>query len=234
MAWLAGVDGCKGGWFRAARDARTGDLAFHLLEDAGLLLRCAPRPEVVALDMPIGLPDAGARACDREARALLGPRRSSIFPAPLRSAVSAPTQREASAITRRVDGRGVAAQAFGIFAKVRQVDAALAADPALRAALREVHPELSFWAWNGRRPLPFAKRTPEGARARLALAEAWLGPAILARARAEHPRRALGDDDILDAIAALWTAHRIAAGTAETLPASPPRDAMGLPMRIVF
>jgi predicted RNase H-like nuclease len=233
MGWLAGVDGCRKGWFRASRDLRSGELAFQIVADVAELLSSAPRPALVALDMPIGLPDSGPRACDREARARLGPRRSSVFPAPIRAAVRAATQAEASDVTRRSDGRGVAAQAFGIFAKVRQVDEALASDRALRAALYEVHPELSFSAWNEGRPMTFAKRTVEGARERLALAEAWLGSGILARARGGHTRKDLADDDILDAIAALWTAHRIAAGTAETLPALPPRDATGLPMRIV-
>ncbi len=234
VTWLAGVDGCKGRWFRAARDPSSGALAFELLGGVADLVRSAPRPEIVALDMPIGLPDRGPRACDREARQLLGPRRSSVFPAPIRPALVARSQQEASEITRRADGRGVAAQAFAIFAAVRRVDGALARDPALRAALREVHPELSFWAWNGRNPLPFSKRTPDGARLRRALAEAWLGPGILVRARGPHGRNALADDDILDAIAALWTAHRIAAGTAERVPTAPPHDATGLPMQIVF
>ena len=38
----------------------------------------------------------------------------------------------------------------------------------------------------------------------------------------------------LDAMAGLWTAHRIADGTAETLPESPPIDDTGLAMEIVF
>ena len=233
MDWLAGVDGCPGGWFCALRETHSGALRFEIFARAADLLTCAPRPALLALDIPIGLPDVGPRACDREARARLGPRRSSVFPAPIRAAVVAPTQREASAITLRTDGRRVAAQAFGIFAKVREVDEALCREPALREIVREVHPELSFWAWNGRVPLAAAKRTPAGLRERLALVEAWLGAGILARARGGHARRALADDDILDAIAALWTAHRIAAGEAETLPAVPPRDTRGLPMQIV-
>ena len=46
--------------------------------------------------------------------------------------------------------------------------------------------------------------------------------------------KTLSKDDILDAIAALWTAHRISNGTAETLPDPPPRDEVGRPMEIVF
>ena len=44
------------------------------------------------------------------------------------------------------------------------------------------------------------------------------------RARGEYLKKNLADDDVADAIAGLWTAHRIADRTAETLPASPPRD----------
>ena len=40
----------------------------------------------LAIDIPIGIPEAGARPADREARALLGPRRNSVFPAPVRAA----------------------------------------------------------------------------------------------------------------------------------------------------
>jgi predicted RNase H-like nuclease len=40
-------------------------------------------------------------------------------------------------------------------------------------------------------------------------------------------------DDLLDAFAALWTARRIAKGTAVILPALPPRDKYGLPMEMV-
>jgi predicted RNase H-like nuclease len=233
VTWIAGVDGCRGGWFRASLETASGELRFEVVRAAAELAR-EPHPAVVALDMPIGLPQAGPRACDREARLVLRERRSSVFPAPIRPALAARSQAEASEITRRADGRGVAAQAFGIFPKVRELDEALANDPALRAAIHEVHPEVCFWAWNGRRPMPWPKRARVGARERTALAEAWLGAGIVARARAGHTRHALAEDDILDAIAALWTAQRIAHGTAQTLPARPPRDASGLPMQIVF
>jgi predicted RNase H-like nuclease len=234
MAWLAGVDGCPRGWFRICRDTASGELAFGVLDSVSALVTERPRPTVVALDMPLGLPVSGARACDRAARACLGPRRTSVFPAPVRAALAARSREEASGITRRVDGRGVSAQAWAIYRKIRQADAALASSAPARRAIREVHPELSFWAWNGRRPMRWSKRRPEGLRERVALAEGWLGEGIVERARGERPRRDLADDDIVDAIAGLWTAHRIAEGTAETLPPSPPRDPTGLRMEIVF
>lgn len=236
MTWVAGVDGCRRGWFRVARESGSGELAFQLLETAAELISALPVPQVLALDMPIGLPKEGPRACDGLARRLLGPRRNSVFPAPIRRALDANDREEASCVTQRADGRRVSCQAWNLVPKIRAVDALLRKDAAARRVIHEVHPELSFWAWNDRAPMQAAKKSREGRAERLGLAEAWLGPDLLARARGDHLRRDLADDDILDAVAALWTAHRIAEGRAERLPASAQRDEdeHGLAMEIVF
>jgi len=234
MAWFAGVDGCRKGWFRACRNPHSGELRFDVVATVEAVLAQSPRPAVVALDMPIGLPPSGPRACDVAARRCLGSRRSSVFRAPIRPALEAGSRLEADAITRAVEGKGVGAQAWGIYPKVRALDAMLAGAPSARAAIWEVHPEVSFWAWNGRTPMRFGKKEPAGRREREALAEDWLGAGILGRARGDQPKKDLADDDILDAIAALWTAHRIEDGTSESLPESPPTDESGLPMRIVY
>jgi len=232
---VAGVDGCKTGWFCALRDTETGKLCFQLVANAAGLVQLRHEAAIVAIDIPIGLPERGSRACDVAARQRLGrPRGSSVFPAPIRPALAARTREEASKITELADGRRVGAQAFAIVAKIREVDELLAERPVARLRLREVHPEVSFAAWNGDSPLVPSKRSAPGRNARLALVEAWLGKGVLAAARGARSPAALGDDDILDAIAALWTATRIAAGSAGTLPAEPPRDARGLPMEIVY
>jgi predicted RNase H-like nuclease len=216
------------------RESTSGELVFDVVESVGELVSRPPSPSIVALDMPIGLPAAGARECDRAARTRLGARRSSVFPAPIRPALTAATREQASEITTRIDGRRVGAQAWAIYPKIRAVDAALSEDATKHAAIREVHPELCFWAWNGRRPMAWAKKLPEGLRERALLVEAWLGQGVLEQARGETRKKDLADDDVVDAIAALWTAHRILDGTAETLPASAPRDEIGLRMEIVF
>jgi predicted RNase H-like nuclease len=46
-------------------------------------------------------------------------------------------------------------------------------------------------------------------------------------------RSECGLDDLYDAFAALWSARRVASGVAEQLPEIAPRDARGLPMRII-
>ena len=235
MGWIAGADGCRTGWFRVARNRATGELRFDLIRDAAGLLARPPQPELLALDIPIGLPSKGARACDLAARRLLGKSRSSsVFPAPVRPALAARSHLEASEITRRVDGRGVSAQAWGLFPKIRAVDAWLREASEARQRVREVHPELSFQVWNRGAPMSAPKKTSAGRRERHALAAAWLGTGILERGRGAHRKAQAGDDDLLDAIAALWTAHRIAEGTAARLPEAPQEDEAGLLMEIVY
>lgn len=234
MTWLAGVDGCKRGWFRASRNTDTGELHFAVSAQARELLTTAPVPSVLTIDIPIGLPAAGSRDCDIAARAHIGPRRSSVFPAPIRPALGAESHDEASEITAKADGRRVGVQSWAIFPKIREVDELLASDAPARAAIREVHPEVCFWAWNDKKPMEWHKRKAAGRAERLGLVERWLGTGVLERARGAHLKKHLADDDILDAIAGLWTAHRIADGTAETLPTAPPCDGTGLPMEMVF
>lgn len=235
MVWVAGANGCRGGWFRVSREPRTGELRFDLLAKARDLFDVPPRPAVLALDIPIGLPEAGHRECDREARARLGrPRASSVFPAPIRPALRARTREEASRITMARDGRRVGAQAWALYAKIREVDQLLQSNAEERKRVFEVHPEVSFWAWQGRRPMCASKRTREGRCERARLARGWLDADVIADARAKYPRTLLADDDILDAIAVLWTAHRIANGLERKLPGSPIKDPTGLPMRIVY
>lgn len=234
MVWVAGADGCRFGWFVVSRETRTGELSFDMVGCARELPGVRRDLRILALDIPIGLPTAGRRACDEAARARLGwPRRNSVFPAPVRPALRAESRDEASRITRNCDGRGVGAQAWGIYKKIYEVDELLQSDPSARRMIREAHPEVSFCLWNGGRPLTAGKKTRQGRAARLSLAEDWLGEGILARARGDLLKRQVADDDILDAIAALWTAERIAAGIHENMPPDPPRDETGLPMQIV-
>ena len=99
MAWIAGVDGCKGGWiavYAFLKDGEITDMECHVEvcdgkgEHAKHKLSCAfeavmacPAPlDAVAVGMPIGLSEEGYRACDKAARDILGKRSSSIFSTP--------------------------------------------------------------------------------------------------------------------------------------------------------
>ena len=187
---------------------------------------------MIAIDIPIGLGERGPRACDVEARRRLGPRASSVFPAPVRAALAASTYAEACGRSAAACGRRLSKQTYAILGRIREVDAALRAAPALRERVREAHPELCFAEWNGGRPMAHAKRTAAGLAERRRLVDAAFDGGFDA-VRGRFPRALVADDDILDAFATLWTAGRVAAGVAHTVPAVPPRDAAGLPMQMV-
>jgi predicted RNase H-like nuclease len=226
---VRGVDGCRGGWLSvdvdrlgAGADARWRwwPLAStdELLHDTDVA--------VVAIDVPIGLPDAGRRACDQQARRLLGRRGVSVFPAPSRAVLGAPTYADARGILAARGGGSMSAQAFGIVPAVTAVDACLSAADDDRVV--ECHPEVSFCLLGGG-PGLVGKRTAAGsAIRRQLLSSAWPQLDRVLRAR---PDRA-PEDDVLDALACAWSALRIAAGQHVVL-GDAERDARGLPMRIV-
>lgn len=231
---MAGVDGCPGGWVAAVVTGLvTGPAArtvrWVVLPDAAAVLGLDA--DVIGIDIPVGLPDAGSRACDLAARRLLPGRASCVFPAPPRPLLAAAGSSDyvaACAAGRALDGRALSRQAWNLLPRIADVDAVLVAAGTDRVV--EVHPEVSFATMAGA-PLP-PKRTRPGAGARLAaLARAGLLPdAVPPTGRTPGAR----PDDRLDALAAAWSAARWHAGRAIVLPAGdPPRDARGLPMRIV-
>jgi predicted RNase H-like nuclease len=226
---LAGVDGCRGGWLCVTEHDQ--ELAAVVTPNLATWL-AATRPDIVVIDMPIGLPSSGPRTCDRLARCVLGrTRAASIFSAPVRAALGYPSYDETCAAHRAVDGRAISKQAWFIVPKIAEVDSLLQAEPVWRNVLHEGHPELSFAMWNGGMPMRHAKRTAAGAAERLALVDSvWPGAALrLARAL---PKGGSTADDLLDAFAVLWTARRISTSLAVRVPESPPTDATGLPMVI--
>ena len=235
MPWIAGVDGCRSGWFVVLHDADGGDVRGRVVPDVQFILELPEGPDVIAIDMIIGLPDRaerGGRACDRAARALLGrPRASSVFSPPTRAALRETDYRAALAANRagERDAPGISIEAFHLFPKIREVDRAMT--PALQERLYEGHPELSFYELNGRRAVRPGKRTAEGWAERMALLEA-AGFADVRGSVKKFTGGGAQADDILDAFALCWTARRLAAGDAVRLPEPPPHDARGLRMEI--
>ena len=233
MAIVAGIDGCPAGWLCLTKDLSTGVVQARILASINDLLRLDPRPEVVMVDVPIGLTAAGPRKCDREARShLKAPRASSVFPAPIRPTLAASTYAQACQIGEAVDGRKLSQQAWAILPKIREVDAFLRADPTLNQWVREVHPELCFWAWNGSKAMAYRKKSSSGRAERESLVKPVYGAAYTG-AQSSLPRGRYGNDDLLDAFAALWTAERVVAGKAMVLPIKPPVDSCGLRMEMV-
>jgi len=204
--------------------------------------------ELILIDIPIGLPngDMPTRNCDHKARHKLGfPRRTSVFSPPGRVTFDAMTHPDASVANRNELEVGLSIQSWAILPKIRQVDHFLAGNnnPA-RQIIRECHPELCFWGLNRlahgvRNPVNFNKKTPEGRKARMEILRNSLPhyPAdeIYDFATQNFLRRNVARDDIVDAMAAAFTAFLEPNGT-DTFPIEAERqmDACGLPMEMVY
>jgi predicted RNase H-like nuclease len=207
---VAGVDGTKGGWVAIVlEDGRfAGDFLLRPVDADFVALADA---EIVAVDIPIGF---GPREADGAARAFLTGIASVVFPAPPRDVLEAPFG----------PGLRVSAQAHALGPRILHVTDLARRD----TRFREVHPEVSFRAMNGGRPLGHRKKSAAGALQRLELLRAvGIEPTAL-RDAGSAPL-----DDVLDAGAAAWTAQRILTGAAKSLP-DPPEEIDGYPVAIWY
>ncbi len=236
MTWVAGVDGCRGGWVALLVDTQKARLhrpEIRVCTGFGEVLALSENLTVLAVDIPIGLlekPQRGGRLCDQEARRLLGRRASSVFSPPSRRVLQAENYSQ-------VRRQGLTCQAFGILPKIREVDRLMT--PGLQAKVYEAHPELTFRALTGH-PMRFNKKTAKGRRERLEVLKN--GPVIwleefarrLAVTSNDFPRRQVAPDDLIDAAALAYTALCIARKEAFCLPLHPPLDRKGLRMEIRY
>ena len=162
---VAGVDGCGGAWLVVRRGppgtgpAGGADPAAVRPTSAKLVAGLGPVVDelrrgllaAVAIDMPIGLLDRHPRICEVEARRLLGPRRSSVFPSPIRAVLDAADYDEARRISRAAVDRAPSRQAFNLVPAIRHLDHLV--EPGDQERLVEAHPELAFARLAGA-PLP--------------------------------------------------------------------------------
>jgi predicted RNase H-like nuclease len=181
MTILAGVDGCPFGWLCITKDLNSGFIKSQVFSSATELFDQNPQPQIFAIDIPIGLPDAGRRQCDVLARKMLGSKRgTSVFPAPIRLALKSKTRLEANEINRSVDGRGVNVFSWSLYPKINAVDHVLVSNPELSEKVFEIHPELSFMALNNSNPILEPKHKSEGQSIRRVLVNNYFGPNIFA------------------------------------------------------
>ena len=202
---VLGLDGCPVGWVAVAlRDGRVADVRVVPRIVDALELH---RPEVIAIDMPVGLVD-GSRDTDAAARALLPGRASSVFSTAPRAVVEGWRSGEvtdhaaATALSVAVTGSGLSQQAWRLVPKMAEVEQ-LSAEGIV---LTEVHPELAFATIVGA-PLP-RKRSWPGLMQRRETLQA-LG--------VELPTRFDGDtdaapDDVVDAAVCAWVADGLTSG----------------------
>jgi predicted RNase H-like nuclease len=195
---VAGVDGTKGGWVAIVLEEGrfAGDLLCRPIETDFAELADV---DVIAIDVPIGF---GPRQADTRARAFLTGAASTVFSTPSRDVLVRPFGR----------GMGVPAQAHALGPRILHVTDLARSD----SRFREVHPEVSFRAMNGGQALRYRKKSAGGALERTELLRRHGIELDGLGATAVSPL-----DDVLDAAAAAWTAQRIAAGSAHSLPDQP-------------
>jgi predicted RNase H-like nuclease len=236
--WVAGVDGYRHGWVIVLADPRTGVHSARVVPTFVEVLSLPEGPEVIAVDVPIGLlsvAKSGGRECEQAARRLLGKRQSSVFSAPTRGALDAYRAGGSYRVVSAANGGGVpdapgiSQQTFGILNKIDEVDQTI--NPSAQARVVEVHPELSFCEANRGRPMSEAKKTPEGRAERDALLT-QLGFVNPLRLFGERRPKGVKADDLLDACIACWTAARVVSQTAIVIPQPQPYDDLGLKMEL--
>ena len=83
---VVGVDGCSAGWVAVVRSE--GSLDWGVYESLAAVVTDTD-PERLLLDIPVGLPSEGRRACDDAAKEQLGSRASTVFYTPARTVLAA-------------------------------------------------------------------------------------------------------------------------------------------------
>ena len=237
-SWVAGMDGCRAGWLTVLRDlSGIAPPQMTLLPRFADILASDADPSVIAVDMPIGLPETisgPGRVAEQAVRPLLGERQSSVFSIPARAAMMCDDYRNAcrEALLRSDPPRKVSKQAFNIFPKIREIDSVM--NPEQVDRIFEVHPEVAFWRLNGGTSMALPKKirnrpNPAGLDERRGLLQG-LGyePDFLA----QKPPKGAGADDLVDAAVCAVIAERIARGEAVPMPDPPGRDARGLSIAI--
>lgn len=244
---VVGADGCRGGWVAVAYDTARPELVVRVHPTLRVLLAAYPDAAMIAVDIPIGLATGAPRPCDMAAKTGLGSRGASVFPAPDRRLIKvlsfdekadgrlahALTHSQTTALAVKITGKGISQQTYYICPKIEEADRLMT--PELQRRVIEVHPEVSFWALAGRCPMQHPKRTSAGyEERRTLLATAFGGITIPDRRAAGRLARPAGANDVLDAIAAAWTARRHAEGRTGRFPVEPARDERGLTMQIMY
>jgi predicted RNase H-like nuclease len=235
--FFVGADGCRAGWF-AIKVTEDNYWETAVFQDVSSLWDKYSNASIILLDIPIGLREKCSleRTCDIEARRLLGfPRRTSVFPVPCRPAILAKTYEKARDINEQTTGRGLSLQTWYIIPKIREVDILLTKNESTRTCIREIHPEICFWALAGRQPMQYSKRSEEGILERKKVLQSVYPYTndIIDHALDSYRRNEVAKDDILDALSAVITAIT-GIESLISIPEIPEHDPKGLHMEMVY
>ncbi len=243
---FVGVDGCPYGWFSVGLDDSDGYevQAFTTFRE---LLDHYCEARLVLVDIPIGLLEdgPGERACEPKAREAVCARRSSVFPTPPRTLVCSVANgmcfKCANKLSKSSRCEGISRQTYHIMVKIAEVDEIMRSRcMEARPKVREVHPEVCFWALNRKKPMCHRKSESAGIKERKGVLRCHepRTDSIYDCAYSKYPRSQVAKDDILDALAAAVTA-KLGLGCPDnfqlrTLPECPPTDNQCLPMEMVY
>lgn len=216
---VAGITPCPGGWLVASAKVQAVTIA---PEDPRVFGKFAevfdehPSFDVIALNAPVGFPDAPdeLRSCERDARALLGRRAITVRRTPTRETLAT-----------GIPSTDEHLDAVSLVLLPRYSEVASEMLPYRQRTVYEAHPELSFLVINGDQPLSRSKKSQEGIEERRAVLIKRI-PGILRVLDAELP--GVSPAHLNDAAALVWTARRILAKAALRLPENPEWDAEGL------
>ncbi len=231
-----GVDSCRAGWFFVALKP-CGEIHSDIVGTIEELVKTVDNSDRIFIDIPIGLP-AGSeeRECDLVARKLLrSPRASSVFRAPVREVLSALTYDEAKQASQEATGKKISKQTWAIVPKIKEVDTLLQEHRKARNIIREVHPEICFWALAGQRPMTTSKKKPKGFCERITVLKSVRLSAEeeVRKIMDQFKRKDVARDDILDALVAAITASK-KLSSLQTIPPQPKNDCFDLPMEMVY
>ena len=220
---VLGLDGAKAGWVVVV--VEDGHFVEWFVVESFAEVVSDPAP-VIGVDTPLGETTPGNRAGEGAARSWLGPKHASVFTPPPLAAADARDYDEAKRITLELTGKKISKQAWYLLPKMLDVVGHWRSQP---DRIREVHPECSFRAMRGT-ALESSKKTGTGIAERLRL----LRDHGIDMVAGHHDAKGVAPDDLVDAAAVAWTAHRIASGEARSLPDPPECDAAGRAVAIWY
>ncbi|WP_214892331.1 DUF429 domain-containing protein [Exiguobacterium sp. H66] len=206
---VTGIDAAKAGW--VAVSIEEGQFSYQIVEHLDQL----ENSDVLYIDMPIGLETDTRRTVDQLLRNELKPgRTSSVFNAPLVSALDACDYATANAQSKQAAGLGLSKQAWYLLPKIQE------ARSNYRDGMYESHPEVCFARLTGH-PARHNKKTVQGIKERTELLRQFACPTFW-----EQSVKGVATDDWIDACLLAVAATC----PVEYLPNHRPVDATGHPL----
>ena len=223
---VAGVTPWRGGWVASSakvHGATVGPEPPKVYETFLDVLGERPAFAIIVINAPVGyvdLPSEGARACDQEARMLLGRRGAVIRNAPSRAVLNG----EVSWFEGGLD-----VVSATLLPRYQEVAAEMS--PFRQRVIYEGNPEMSFYQLNQDNPLVRSKKIEVGREERRSLLAGKM-PGLESSLDIELDH--VPQKHLYDAAALLWTARRVNGHSARRIPSDPHWDSEGLRMEIVF